>query len=358
MEPKSVVEQPQSGPGGGAGDEVRAHLHAMWAAVAGSWGKHADYVDARGASMTEKMLELTAPQPGERVLELACGAGGVGLAAAERVAPGGEVVLSDVAAEMTAIAAARAGALGLSNVSTRELDLEQIDQPDESYDVVICREGFMFATDPARAAREIRRVLRPACRAALTVWGPRERNPWLGVVFDTLSAQLARRCLRPAFRARSHLRMRTSSPACSRTPGWSTSASASSRHPCARTLSSSGGQGHRRLRDHWQHCWRRCPRTPRSHFAATSKRRSVHIGRPPDWSSPASPWSPEHAARNNFFDVSPPAKRQRPPAPGGSRRKSPSDTMSHPRGSRLKRASSIGSFREAPRVPNGERRAT
>jgi SAM-dependent methyltransferase len=190
MAPKSVVEQPQSGPGGGAGDEARAHLHAMWAAVAGSWGKHADYVDARGASMTEKMLELTAPQPGERVLELACGAGGVGLAAAVRVAPGGEVVLSDVAAEMTAIAAARAGALGLSNVSTRELDLEQIDQPDESYDVVICREGFMFATDPARAAREIRRVLRPVGRVALTVWGPRERNPWLGVVFDTLSAQL------------------------------------------------------------------------------------------------------------------------------------------------------------------------
>jgi ubiquinone/menaquinone biosynthesis C-methylase UbiE len=54
------------------------------------------------------MLALTKPQPGERVLELACGPGGLGLAAAKRVAPTGEVVLSDVVAQMTSIAAAHA----------------------------------------------------------------------------------------------------------------------------------------------------------------------------------------------------------------------------------------------------------
>jgi SAM-dependent methyltransferase len=89
---------------------------------------------------------------------------------------------------MTAIAAARAAARGLRNVSTRELDLEDIEQPDASYDVVLCREGLLLATDPARAAREIRRVLAPGGRFALAVWGPQERNPWLGVVFDAVSA--------------------------------------------------------------------------------------------------------------------------------------------------------------------------
>ena len=73
---------------------------------------------------------------------------------------------------------------------TRELDLEQIDEPDGSYDVVLCREGLMLVPDPARAAREIARVLRPGGRVALAVWGPREQNPWLGVVFDAVSAQL------------------------------------------------------------------------------------------------------------------------------------------------------------------------
>jgi SAM-dependent methyltransferase len=48
----------------------------------------------------------------------------------------------------------------------------------------------MFAVDPRRAARELGRVLRPGGRAALAVWGPRELNPWLGVVFDAVSAQI------------------------------------------------------------------------------------------------------------------------------------------------------------------------
>jgi SAM-dependent methyltransferase len=191
MQAESVIEGRDGGSSrGGGADDLRAHLHDMWATVAGAWGAHVAYVDARGASVSERMLELTTPQPGERVLELACGPGGPGLAAAELVAPEGEVVLSDVVPEMTSIAAERVEALGLTNVSTRVLDLERIEQPDESYDVVLCRDGLMLVPEPARAAREIRRVLRPGGRVAIAVWGPRERNPWLGVVFDSVSAQL------------------------------------------------------------------------------------------------------------------------------------------------------------------------
>lgn len=105
------------------------------------------------------------------MLELACGAGGLGIAAAER---GHEVVLSDVAPEMTAIAAGRASGLP---VSTLVLDLDRIDQPDGSFDAVLCREGLMFAADHAGAAREIARVLAPGGRVAIAVWAARERNP-------------------------------------------------------------------------------------------------------------------------------------------------------------------------------------
>lgn len=182
----------RSGPDRASAEDLRVRIHGMWAAVAPGWAEHAAYADARGAEIGEKMLDLTTLAPGECVLELACGPGGLGLAAAARVAPDGEVILSDVVAEMTAIASARAGTLGLTNVSTRELDLEDIEEPDDSYDVVLCREGLMFATDPGRAVSEIRRVLRPGGRLALAVWGPRERNPWLGIVFDAVSAQLER----------------------------------------------------------------------------------------------------------------------------------------------------------------------
>ncbi|MFL5849994.1 MAG: class I SAM-dependent methyltransferase [Solirubrobacteraceae bacterium] len=173
-----------------ATNDLAAGLHAMWGAVADGWGEHADFVDARSAALTARMLDRAALRPGERVLELAGGAGGLGMAAAEQVGPDGEVVLSDVAAEMTAIAARRAAARGIGNVTARELDLEGIAEPDASFDVVLCREGLMFALDPAQAAGEIRRVLRPGGRFAVAVWGPRERNPWLGIVLDAVSEQL------------------------------------------------------------------------------------------------------------------------------------------------------------------------
>jgi SAM-dependent methyltransferase len=99
-------------------------------------------------------------------------------------------VLSDFAAEMTAIAARRAIGRRLTNVTTRELELERVNYPDASFDSVLCRDGLMLVLDPAAAAREARRVLRPAGRAVFATWGPRARNPWLSILFDAVTAAL------------------------------------------------------------------------------------------------------------------------------------------------------------------------
>ena len=61
-----------------------AGSHGMWAAVAPAWDEHSAYADARGAEVAERMLGLAELRPGDRVLELACGPGGLGLAAAAR----------------------------------------------------------------------------------------------------------------------------------------------------------------------------------------------------------------------------------------------------------------------------------
>jgi SAM-dependent methyltransferase len=168
---------------------LRASLRAIWASVAPSWGELAEQVDTRGAVVAQAMLDSAGLQRGQRVLELACGPGGVGIAAAAIVGPSGAVVLSDIAPEMTAIAAERAKNAGLTNVATREVDLERIDYPETAFDRVLCREGLMLVPDPASAVREARRVLRSDGRAVFAVWGPRDRNPWLGVLFDAVTAQ-------------------------------------------------------------------------------------------------------------------------------------------------------------------------
>jgi enediyne biosynthesis protein CalE5 len=164
--------------------ELRSEMHGMWSAVARGWAEHAEFVDARAARLTAAMLDATGVGPGDVVLELACGAGGVSLAAAER---GADVVLSDVAPPMVAAAAERATRLGRTGVTAKVLDLEEIAEPDASYDVVLCRDGLQFTLNPARAAAEIGRILRPGGRAALATWGPRSANPWLGLVLDAVA---------------------------------------------------------------------------------------------------------------------------------------------------------------------------
>src|SRR3954462_1059456 len=112
MEAASIIQRADGG------TALRAQLRQMWGSVAGGWEAHAAFVDERGAQVTRTLLSLADPRAGERVLELACGAGGTGLAAAPLVGAAGEVVLSDIAPEMTAIAAARPESLGLTNVRT------------------------------------------------------------------------------------------------------------------------------------------------------------------------------------------------------------------------------------------------
>ena len=171
-----------------AADEARAAQKAGWDSAAGAWQRHAGLIDKHARHVTGRMLEAAAPLPGERVLELACGPGGVGTAAAARMGTG-EVVVSDFSEAMVAAAAERAAEATGAKVTARVLDMEAIDEPDASFDVVLCRMGLMLVPDPARACAEIARVLRPGGRAAVAVWGAREHNPWLAILLDAVGQE-------------------------------------------------------------------------------------------------------------------------------------------------------------------------
>ncbi len=170
--------------------QLRTQLHEVWNSVASGWAANIDHIEQRGARVTDLMLDAIGPEPGRRILELACGTGATGLAAARRFGPGSTVTVSDVAPDMVAVAAERAAEQGVGNVATTVLDIEQIEMPDGVFDAVLCREGLMFAVDPGRGLAEIRRVLVPRGPVSVAVWGVRDKNPWLGVLFDAVSAEL------------------------------------------------------------------------------------------------------------------------------------------------------------------------
>jgi ubiquinone/menaquinone biosynthesis C-methylase UbiE len=149
-----------------------------WEAAASGWVRREELLREFAAPVSHRMIEVAAPQPGERVLELAAGLGETGMLAAELVAPLGGVIVSDQAEAMLDGARARSISLGLSNVEFQVLNAEWIDLPLASVDVVLCRWGYMLMADPAAALGETRRVLRPGGRLALAVWDSLPENPW------------------------------------------------------------------------------------------------------------------------------------------------------------------------------------
>lgn len=70
------------------------------------------------------------------------------------------------------------------------MDAETLDLPDASFDVVLCALGLMYMPDPKQALREMRRVLRPAGRISLAVWGERSKCGW-SALFPIIDAEVA-----------------------------------------------------------------------------------------------------------------------------------------------------------------------
>lgn len=175
-----------------AGSEYRDASREQWSGAADRWADAAEKPD-KGASARAAawMLDAVALQPGERVLEIACGAGRVGLEAAEIVGEDGTVVCSDFSEAMVDVVRARIDRHGVTNIETRILDAEEMQFPDgERFDAALCRMGFMLMSDPAKALARTRAALRPGGRLALAVWAPAEDNPWLAAIFDAVMAHL------------------------------------------------------------------------------------------------------------------------------------------------------------------------
>lgn len=145
---------------------------------------------AQLARAQTKLLTASAPGPGERVLDVACGTGLIAIDAAFRVAPRGEVVGVDLSERMIAASQRRARSRGACNARFERMDAERLDLPDADFDVALCGLGLMYMPDPVQALREMRRVLRPGGRLAVAVWGDRARCGWSSV-FEIVDAEVA-----------------------------------------------------------------------------------------------------------------------------------------------------------------------
>jgi SAM-dependent methyltransferase len=133
-------------------------------------------------TISDRLVELVDPRPGNTILELTAGTGETGYLAASQLGADGRLISTDFSDAMVQAAERGAAERGLDNVECRVMDAQAIDLPGESVDGVLSRFGLMLVADPLRALEESRRVLRPGGRLAYAVWGTIDRNPWITLI--------------------------------------------------------------------------------------------------------------------------------------------------------------------------------
>jgi SAM-dependent methyltransferase len=141
-----------------------------------AWAEDLDY-PAELASVPDLAVESFAGvanpfslgrlQPGERVLDLGCGAGTDSLIAAQMVAPNGQVTGFDMTSEMLDKARAAAAATGVTNAWFVAGEAEQLPFKGATFDVVISNGVIDLIPDKDAVFSEIHRVLAPGGRIQL-----------------------------------------------------------------------------------------------------------------------------------------------------------------------------------------------
>ena len=167
-------------------DELTSAQKAQWSAAAAGWERWGDWFDRNSGNLAAWLCDAAGMKPGDRVLDLACGAGQPSATAAERVRPGGTVTATDLSPDMVAVTKRKAQTLGLDNLRTQEMDMQALSFADATFDAATCRFGLMFCPDPVKGASEIRRVLKPGARFATAVWDVPARNPFFTSITGVL----------------------------------------------------------------------------------------------------------------------------------------------------------------------------
>jgi SAM-dependent methyltransferase len=164
-----------------------------WNGIAGErWAGMWQLLDHVEARITRAVLALAAGRPGDRVVDVGCGAASTTLALHDQVGNGGTVTGIDISGPMLEVARARARDAG-ARITFVEADAATYPLKPE-HDLVFSRFGVMFFAAPEAAFANLRRGLAPGGRLVFCCWCAPSDNAWftapLAAVRDLLPSDL------------------------------------------------------------------------------------------------------------------------------------------------------------------------
>ena len=142
-----------------------------WSRVASTYGQVGPtFFQDFGKSLVDR-----APMnPGDAVLDVACGRGAVLFPAMDRVGPTGSVTAIDFSEGMVRETAADLASRGLNNARVMKMDAQHLEFEDSTFDAVLCGFAIFFFPDLQKAMSEFRRVLKPGGALVVSTLGPHD----------------------------------------------------------------------------------------------------------------------------------------------------------------------------------------
>ena len=131
------------------------------------------------------LISRVALDPGQKVLDIACGTGIVARLASQATGNGSTTGL-DFNATMIDEARSISESSGLE-ISWVQGDALNLPLEDNQFDTVFCQQGLQFFPDKPRAVGEMFRVLKPDGKAAISVWTSLEENPYGFAMVEALN---------------------------------------------------------------------------------------------------------------------------------------------------------------------------
>jgi SAM-dependent methyltransferase len=170
--------------------EPRADLAYWNHEVSYIWADRHAQIDDLFGELTAAALERADVRPGERVLDIGCGAGTTTIRLAARVGPTGHVVGIDISRHSAALARERIATGGVRNAEIILADVGSHPFGADSFDLAFSRFGVMFFPDPITTLSNVYASMRQGGRLTFAVLRTRQENPFVTMPYAAVAQLL------------------------------------------------------------------------------------------------------------------------------------------------------------------------